>query len=124
MMNQLFAVMACLCALALRDQHHLTLWLGESGENSNEWFRDCVAPIERNHIGWSWWPHKKVNSTPCTLTVKRPDDVKKAVDYWNGKGDRPSSEVATKGLFELTENLKAANCRFSTNVARAHIPPP
>jgi hypothetical protein len=110
--------------LALRDQHHLPLWLGESGENSNEWFRDCVALVERNHIGWAWWPHKKVNSTSCTLTVKRPDDFKKVVDYWNGKGDRPSREVATKALLELAENLKAANCRFNTNVARALIPTP
>jgi hypothetical protein len=108
--------------LTMRERYHLPLWLGESGENSNEWFRDCVALVEKNHIGWSWWPHKKVNSESCTMTVKRPEGFKKAVDYWNRRGERPSREMAIKGLSELAENLKAANCRFNTNVARALIP--
>jgi endoglucanase len=108
--------------LALREKHGLPLWLGESGENNNQWFRDCVALVETNHIGWAWWPHKKVNSGSCTLTVTRPDDFKKVLDFWNRGGERPSRETAAKGLFELAENLKAANCRFNTNVAQALIP--
>ena len=108
--------------LELRAKYHVPLWLGESGENSNDWFRDCVALMEKNGIGWAWWPHKKVNSGSCTLTVTRPDDFKKVVDYWNKGGEAPSRETALRGLFELVENLKAANCRFNTNVVRALIP--
>jgi endoglucanase len=107
--------------LALREKYHLPLWLGESGENSNEWFRDCVTLVETNHIGWAWWPYKKVNSGSCVLTVKRPDDFRKLLDYWNRGGERPSKEVAHKALFELAENLKAVNCRFNTNVVNALI---
>jgi hypothetical protein len=107
--------------LALREKHHLPLWLGESGENNDQWFHDCVALVESNHIGWSWWPHKKVGSTSCTLTIKRPDDFKKLVDYWNSGGEKPSREIAMKGLFELAENTRAGNCRFNTNVVRALI---
>jgi endoglucanase len=108
--------------LALREKHHLPLWLGESGENNNQWFRECVSLVESNHIGWAWWPHKKVESTSCILSIKRPDEFKKVVDYWNKGGERPSRETASKGLFELVENCKAANCRFNTNVAQALIP--
>jgi acyl-CoA-binding protein len=108
--------------LDLRERYHLPLWLGESGENNNQWFRECVALVEKNHIGWAWWPHKKVNSGSCTLTIKRPDEFAKVVDYWNKGGDRPSRETALKGLIELVENAKAGNCRFNTNVAQALIP--
>ncbi len=108
--------------LALRERFHLPLWLGESGENSNPWFHDCVALVERNHIGWSWWPYKKISSESCVLTVHRPPDFKAMVDYWNQRGERPSREVAVKGLLELAENLKAAHCRYNTNVVRALIP--
>jgi endoglucanase len=108
--------------LDLREKYHLPLWLGESGENNNQWFRECVALMEKNHIGWAWWPHKKVNSGSCALTIKRPDEFAKVVDYWNKGGDRPSRETALKGLFELVENAKAGNCRFNTNVAQALIP--
>lgn len=108
--------------LALREKHNLPIYLGESGENSNEWFRDCVALMEKNHIGWAWWPHKKVRSESCILTVKRPEGFAKAVDFWNGRGERPTREEALRGIRELAENVKAANCRFNSNVARALIP--
>lgn len=108
--------------LALREKHGLPIWLGESGENNNQWFRECVALVEKNHIGWAWWPHKKVGSDSCILTITRPDDFKQVLDYWNRNGARPSREIAAKGLFELAENAKVGNCRFNTNVVQALIP--
>ena len=56
------------------------------------------------------------------MTVTPPDDFKKIVDYWNGDGERPSAEAAGRGIFELAEQLKAANCRFNADVAQALIP--
>ncbi len=108
--------------LRLRERYGMPLWLGESGENSNEWFQDCVTLVESNHIGWAWWPYKKVRSSSCILTVPQPSDFKQVVDHWNGRGDRPSREVALSGLSQLAENLKTANCQFNTDVARALIP--
>src|SRR5436190_12869671 len=108
--------------LALRAKFHLPLWLGESGENNNQWFRECVSLVESNHIGWSWWPHKKVESTSCTLTIKRPDDFSKVVDYWNKGGERPTRDTAAKALFDLAENCQASKCLFNTNVVEALIP--
>ena len=108
--------------LALREKHGLPIWLGESGENNNQWFRECVALVEKNHIGWAWWPHKKVVSDSCILTITRPDDFKQVLDYWNRNGARPSREIAAKGLFELAQNAKVGNCRFNTNVVQALIP--
>ena len=108
--------------LALREKYGMPLWLGESGENNNQWFRECVALVEKNHIGWAWWPHKKLNSSSCILTITRPDNFKKVTDYWNRSGERPSREIAAEGLFELAENAKAGNCRFNTNVVEALIP--
>ena len=111
--------------IALRDRYHQPLWLGESGENSNQWFRDCVALVERNHIGWGWWPYKKVGSESCILTVKRPDEFRKCVDYWNKGGEPPSREIAAKGLFDSGRKPQSRQLRrCNTNVARALIRPP
>jgi hypothetical protein len=106
----------------LREKYRLPIWLGESGENSNQWFRECVALVEQYHIGWAWWPHKKVNSESCILTIKRPEGFKEILDFWNKGAPRPSRDLAAKALFELVENAKANNCRFNTNVAQALIP--
>jgi endoglucanase len=108
--------------LALREKYRMPAWLGESGENTNEWFRECVALVEKHGIGWAWWPYKKIGNPRCIQTVIPPDDFKKVVDYWNGEGERPSREVARRGLFELVDNLKAEKCRFNADVAQALIP--
>jgi hypothetical protein len=105
--------------LALREKYRVPLWLGESGENTNEWFRDCVDLVERHQIGWSWWPYKKVGSPRCIMTVTAPDDFKKVVAYWNGEAERPSSESARRGLFELVENLRPGACLYNADVAKA-----
>jgi len=108
--------------LALREKYRLPIWLGESGENTNEWFRECVALVEKHGIGWAWWPYKKLANPRCIQTVTPPDDFKKVVDYWNGEAERPGREAARRGLFELVENLKAGRCRYNGDVARALIP--
>ncbi len=109
--------------LDLREKFHMPLWLGESGENTTQWFSECVRLVEKNHIGWAWWPYKKVSSGTSIMTATRPDDFKKVVDFWNKTGERPSKEVASKGLFELVENLKAGNCRVNTNVVQSLLAP-
>lgn len=108
--------------LALRDQFRLPIWLGESGENTTSWFRECVALVEKHGIGWAWWPNKKINNARCISTVVPPDDYTAVVAYWNGDGPRPTAEQARRGLFALVENLKLANCRYNAEVARALIP--
>lgn len=105
--------------LALRDQYKIPLWLGESGENSDNWFTDCISLAEKNGIGWSWWPLKKIGSVICPLLIKVPAGYDNVVDYWNGKGERPSKELAERALFEAAENLKAENCRFNKDIIDA-----
>ncbi|MBK7228371.1 MAG: cellulase family glycosylhydrolase [Ignavibacteriales bacterium] len=48
--------------LDLRNNTNIPLWLGETGENSNQWFVDCIELMKNNNIGWAWWSHKKISS--------------------------------------------------------------
>ena len=108
--------------LALRERYRVPVWLGESGENTNEWFRECVSLVERHGIGWAWWPYKKVGNPRCIQTVTAPGDFAAVVAYWNGEGERPSRETARRGLFALVEHLAIDRCRFNADVALALIP--
>src|SRR5690606_6406738 len=81
--------------LDLREKHNVPIWLGESGENSNVWFRDSIKLVENNQIGWAFWPLKKIGfNNP--LEVKANKDYFKLVEYWNGRGEQPSSQFAYK----------------------------
>jgi hypothetical protein len=102
----------------IRKQYKTPVWLGESGENSNLWYRDAIQLVEKNEIGWAWWPLKKLgNNNP--LEVKLPADYQKILDYWQKKGPQPSASDAYKGLMEFANNLKLENCIYHKDVADA-----
>jgi hypothetical protein len=94
--------------LKLRETYNVPLWLGESGENFNTWFTECISLVERNDIGWSWWPWKKMGfNNP--VEIKVPENYQKLVDYWTGKGPKPPAAEAQVVLNQWLENLKFEN---------------
>ncbi len=104
--------------LDLRDQYNIPLWLGESGENSNTWFREAIKLCEDNGIGWAWWQHKKMNiNNP--FEIKKPEDYNRLLADWSGKGPRLSKEEAWNILEEWLYNTRLENNIFHADVADA-----
>lgn len=94
--------------LDLRVKYDIPLWLGESGENNDEWYRDAVKLVEGHGIGWSWWPLKKIGKNQ-PLEVVMPPAFQKLVDYWIDRGPQPSAADAQKGLDVLIRNIRVEN---------------
>lgn len=95
--------------LALRDRLGLPLWLGETGENSNVWFRDAIALVEGEGIGWAWWPLKKVRYNNPLQIIPNPG-WNALVAYWLGKGPKPGAAAAEAALMRLaTHDVRYAN---------------
>ncbi len=105
--------------LTLRDNHNVPLYLGESGENSNVWFRDAIRLLEDNDIGWAWWPMKKVEAIAGPLSVQKSVGYQNLLNYWSGTGNQPSVADATAALMDLTEKLKIENCFYQKDVIDA-----
>lgn len=105
--------------LALRDTYNIPLWMGESGENSNEWFSDAIRLVESKDIGWAFWPLKKIGfNNP--LQIEPNANYKKVVEYLTGKGERPTKEEATQGLLQLArEDIRFDRNRFHPDVIDA-----
>jgi hypothetical protein len=107
--------------LSIRDNFNVPIWVGESGENSNTWFRDAIRLMEDHNIGWAWWPLKKVESISCPLSVKKNSGYQTLLDYWNGTGTQPDPVFATNALMELANDLKLENCEYHKDVPDAMI---
>jgi hypothetical protein len=102
----------------LRNQYNLPVWMGESGENSNSWFRSAVALLEKNDMGWAWWPHKKMGiNNP--FQIKANPGYRQVVDYWKGQGPRPSSEKAFQAFMQLAADSKTENTIYHKDVVDA-----
>ncbi|MFT4090985.1 MAG: cellulase family glycosylhydrolase [Asticcacaulis sp.] len=105
--------------LALRDQHNLPLWLGETGENSNDWFANTVHLAESHGIGWAWWPLKKIRyNNP--LQIVPNEGYRQLLDYWAGKGEKPTAQAAEIALMQFARHdIRYENNRHHPDVVDA-----
>ena len=108
----------------LRQATGRPIWLGESGENSNGWFRDAIRLAEANEIGWAWWPLKKLGfNNP--LEVVPNAGWQRVVDWLSGKGPRPARADARAAMIQLaTHDIDFANNVVHPDVIDAMIRQP
>jgi endoglucanase len=101
-----------------REEHQVPVYIGETGENSDEWVADFRQLLEENEIGWCFWPYKKMNNTRGIMNFNQPDTYYLISDY--AKSDRssyknirenlPDREKVQKALNEFTEQSLYKNC--------------
>ena len=104
--------------LELREKYNIPLWLGESGENNNTWYRECIHLVESHDIGWSWWPLKKIGANN-PLEVRMTPEYQRVVDYFTGKGPKPSEQEAEAALQGLLRNVRLENNIYHKDVTDA-----
>jgi hypothetical protein len=110
--------------MKLRAETGRPIWLGESGENSNGWFRDAIRLIEANQIGWSWWPLKKLGFNNPLEVVPNPG-WQRVVDWLTGKGPRPDPAEARAAMMQLaSHDVDFANNAIHPDVVDAMIRQP
>ena len=104
--------------LRWRDQYNVPMWMGESGENSNQWFYETINMLESEKVGWSWWPLKKIGSVVGPLTVVQTPEYDQLLDSWSN-GQTPESDFCYETLMKMTENLMIENCVYHSDVIDA-----
>ncbi len=92
--------------LDYRAQYNVPIWLGESGENSNLWFTEAISLMEKNNIGWAFWPMKKIENLAGVTSVSTTPEYEQLLDYWKNGGTRPSEAFAKSALMQIAENFK------------------
>ena len=106
-------------ALDIRNSWNVPVWFGESGENSNTWFRNAIRLFEDYDLGWAWWPMKKLESISCPMSITKTVDYENLLNYWESGNNPPSTATAINTLFQLTEDLKLENCTYQEDVIDA-----
>lgn len=104
--------------LAKQKEWHFPLYLGETGENSLEWFAAMYPLSAELNIGYNIWPWKKMETDNSPCSVKQPAGWDSIVSYTNG-GDRPTYAEAQAAFNEYLENCLYENCDHKTEVVSA-----
>ncbi|WKL47251.1 cellulase family glycosylhydrolase [Flavobacterium pectinovorum] len=105
--------------LDYRKQYNIPIWLGESGENSNVWFKDALTLVETNNIGWAFWPMKKIENIAGVTSVTKIPEYDVLLKYWKDGGEKPSAEFAKKALMKMADNYKMENLTVKPDVIDA-----
>ena len=105
--------------LDYRKQYNVPIWLGESGENSNVWFKDALTLVETNNIGWAFWPMKKIENIAGVTSVSKIPEYDALLKYWKDGGEKPSAEFAKKTLMKIADNYKMENLTVKPDVIDA-----
>ncbi len=95
--------------LELSKRWDKPLWLGESGENTPEWFAALYPLGAKLGVGYNVWPWKKMDCENSPYSVKKPEGWEKFTAYTSG-GERPSYEEAVKMFDRYLENIRIENC--------------
>lgn len=109
------------------EKYNVPIWLGESGENTNEWINDFRIVLEKENIGWCFWPYKKMESSRGILSISAPEGYDSVIDFaknfdisYGYIRDAKIDYSKMKTVFNLyLENIKLKNCTINNDYLKA-----
>jgi hypothetical protein len=115
--------------LDFRERYGAPIWMGESGENQDDWIAQFRAMLESNGVGWAFWPYKKMDATSSPVSFARPMHWDEIVSYAalpGGMGaaeekmkKRPAADHSRAALADLLEKIKLDKCRVNEGYLKA-----
>jgi len=107
--------------LDFRDSVNLPLYMGETGENTDEWIKAWTNLMNKNNIGWTYWPYKKMMSSRCMRTIPAPGNWEKIVEFTQAprltyqeiRTIRPDQNMVKEAMMQLIDNMKFENTRIN-----------
>ncbi len=115
--------------LDFRERYQVPIWMGESGENTDEWIARFVALLNKNEIGWTFWPYKKMAKTSAVVTITPPEGWDKIVAFAKlprGTGQveerlkaRPDQETIDHAFAGLLEAIQLQHCQVNAGYLKA-----
>jgi hypothetical protein len=115
--------------LDFRDRYHVPLWLGESGENTDVWVSQFRQLLEKNQIGWAFWPYKKMEKPSAPVSFSRPqywDEIVAFAKTRGGTGDaekqiarRPPMDHVRAAFADLLNNVEFEHCTQNPDYLKA-----
>ncbi|UMB52545.1 glycoside hydrolase family 5 protein [Lutibacter sp. A64] len=101
-----------------REKHQVPIYIGETGENTDEWVNDFRVLLDENEINWCFWPYKKMNNTKGIMNFNQPEDYHLITEYAKSdcssfakiRENRPDILKVQKALNQYLENSLYKNC--------------
>jgi endoglucanase len=118
--------------LDFRAKYDVPIWMGETGENADDWVAKFARMLEKNDVGWAFWPYKKMDATSSPVTFAQPAHWSEMIAYAkldrnlghieDRQKQRPSQDVIESAFDSLLENIQFMHEKRNMGYIRALLP--
>ncbi len=115
--------------LDFRARYNVPIWMGESGENTDDWIAQFTKVLDQNQVSWAFWPYKKMSATSSLVSFDKPphwDEIiafaKTPLRTGNAEkriASRPSLEDCRAALAGLLQNIRYENTHVNPGYLQA-----
>jgi hypothetical protein len=81
------------------NKYNVPIYCGETGENTDEWVQQFRELLDEQHIGWHFWPYKKMDNTRGIMRFKIPEYYESIIQFAD----------TTRNTFEEIRKAKPKN---------------
>ncbi|HAG15530.1 MAG TPA: glycosyl hydrolase family 5 [Bacteroidales bacterium] len=104
--------------LDFSNRHQVPIYIGETGENTDEWINDFRLLLDQNQVNWCFWPYKKMNNTRGIMNFEEPETYHLITAY--AQSDRSSYLKMRENRPDVLKVQKALNaylnnCLYKNN---------
>ena len=104
--------------IEFRNRYNIPVYLGESGENNDDWVRAFRSLLDNNDIGWCFWPYKKMDNTAGIMNFRQPVDwplitkftASNRATYKNVRDNMPDRKKVQQALNDFLDFCRYKNC--------------
>lgn len=110
-----------------RDSVNLPMYMGETGENTDEWVGGMRRLLDESNIGWTFWTYKKMSTKACMSTISTPEGWSDIIAYTKAdrsnyakiREARPQVQIVRKAMEDFLNNMKFENCTINKGYIEA-----
>lgn len=106
--------------LDFREEHLVPVYIGETGENSDEWVEQFRTLLDEHQVGWCFWPYKKMNNTRGIINFKEPEDYHLISTY--AASDRSTYAKIRENRPDVTRIQNALNQFLESSLFESCFP--
>ncbi len=93
--------------LNFSDRYNVPLFLGETGELTDEWNARFRKLHEAHGIGWSFWTYKNLDTPSTVVSIDKPEGWNAIVAYADGRTSvKPSDDLIARAMAQYLEDMR------------------
>ena len=110
------------------NTYNVPIYCGETGENTDEWVQQFRELLDQQHIGWHYWPYKKMNNTRGIMSFQMPAYYESLIQFADTtrntfeqiRNTKPKNEIQVKAALNgFIDNCLFKNCTPNNSYIKA-----